>query len=92
MRKWPFIEGLLTGVVLFTLSACGAAPATQAAPTQTARPTTASVAPARCTIESSLVPTPGPTEVALYPAPSQGEWSLGPSGAPVTIIEYGDYQ
>lgn len=92
MRKRPLIEVLLTGVVLFALSACGATPATQTAPTLTSRPTTASVTPARCTVESSLVPTPGPTEVALYPAPSQGEWSLGPAGAPVTIIEYGDYQ
>ncbi len=37
-------------------------------------------------------PTPGPTEQSLFPQPSSSDWQRGSESAPVTIIEYCDFQ
>lgn len=71
-------------------------PATQpSAPTAAAtlQPTASSAEnpPAGCTITSPR-PTPGPTEQSLFPPVSDKDWMQGKSEAPVTIMEYSDFQ
>ena len=51
----------------------------------------ATSAEAGCTVVT-VQPTPGPTPVSPYYPISAQDWSLGPSNAPITIINYGDFQ
>ena len=46
---------------------------------------------AGCTVVSAQ-PTPGPEEQSMFPPVSETDWVLGPAGAPVTILEYSDFQ
>ncbi|HEX9013542.1 MAG TPA: hypothetical protein VF813_08495 [Anaerolineaceae bacterium] len=95
MRKTIPITLIIAGLAGF-LAGCAAQPA--AAPLQTQAPptapavtaTTASMTPARCTVESQVA-TASPTDTSLYPPPSSSDWSNGPAGAAVTFIEYGDF-
>jgi cyclophilin family peptidyl-prolyl cis-trans isomerase/protein-disulfide isomerase len=80
-------------------------PATQAAPAtpttaptltdaqKAAEPTTAPAASkeAKCTVVS-LLPTPGPTEASLFPPVSDKDWLLGKKTAPITFLEYSDFE
>ncbi len=102
-RLWGVLGGLV-----WLLSACTsqasapAATATRSAtatplpptpsPTVTATPVPTQAARMDCTLESSLLPTPGPTEQSLFPAVGEGDWVQGPPTAAVTIVEYGDFQ
>jgi hypothetical protein len=40
----------------------------------------------------SLEPTPDAKEASLFPAVSEKDFVVGPKDAPMTIIEYGDFQ
>jgi hypothetical protein len=44
-----------------------------------------------CTVVSRR-PTPGPTEQSLFPPVDEDDWVKGEEDAPVTIIEYSDFQ
>lgn len=73
-----------------------AQPAVTEAPTSAASPETEGTASsemvqAGCTVVSAQ-PTPGPEEQSLFPPVSEADWVLGPTGAPVTILEYSDFQ
>ncbi len=52
---------------------------------------TVSTRPPGCTIVSRKF-TPDPKQPTIVPPPGPGEWSRGKAGAPVTIIEYSDFQ
>ena len=74
-------------------------PAQTAIPQKVETPTAESVstepvvgeAPPGCTAISPR-PTPGPTEQSLFAPVSDKDWTTGPKGAPVTLIEYSDFQ
>jgi len=101
----PDFPGRLASLLLtlvFILAAC--APRSGAA-TALATASPAALAPSQtpparafesqCTLVS-LVPTPGPAEASLFPTPDEGpeggDWIRGPDTAPVTIIEYSDFE
>jgi len=92
-------------ILYFALIAAGlgaCAPLTPAVPpaaTPTSAPPAGAAAGAgstvqagsECTVVSSL-PTPGPTEVSLFPVVTGADWVRGPLDAPVTFLEYSDFQ
>jgi protein-disulfide isomerase len=50
---------------------------------------------ANCTVVGSILPTPNPTEAAqaaLFKPVSDSDWVLGNMEAPITFLEYSDYQ
>ncbi|NOY98749.1 MAG: hypothetical protein GXP40_06045 [Chloroflexi bacterium] len=92
MRKFLWIVILTT----LALSACSGdgrgqatAPATSAPP-GVDLPVTPTSGP-ECTAIKAI-PTPGPEEESLFPPVAEDEYVRGPADAPVTIIEYGDFQ
>ncbi len=44
-----------------------------------------------CTVQSPF-PTPGPTERAMLPSTGSNDWVTGSDAAPITFIEYSDFQ
>jgi len=89
MRKLLFFPFLL----IFTLlAACGSAGQT---PTlikiRTSAPTLAGSPVSACQ-KISFEPTPDAKEASLFPAVSEKDYVMGPKDAPMTIIEYGDFQ
>ena len=44
-----------------------------------------------CTVVSRQ-PTPDPTEQALLPPVGEGDWIKGSENAPITLLEYSDFQ
>lgn len=93
----------LSSIVLLSawlLAACstGAAPLdSQAEATASLSPATSVVAEISqggqpgCTVVSRQ-PTPNPTEEALIPQVSAGDWIKGEQNAPITLMEYSDFQ
>ena len=79
---------------LFTLSAC--APKTESTPTPTViieQPTVVNTPTPviSCSI-INVVPTSTPNSASLFPPASEADFSFGPADAPVTLIEYCDFQ
>lgn len=85
---------LLIGLALLAGCAGGApAPVTPAPtrpPTQAPARPTATREPG-CSVVSKQ-PTPTPLADPLVPPVSPSDWSKGPSGAPVIILDYSDFQ
>ncbi len=81
---------ILSSLVL--LAACGPG---ASIPTTTALPT---LEPSPTTIQESvcqsiyLEPTPDAKESSLFPPVTEQDYVVGPKDAPMTIIEYGDFQ
>jgi cyclophilin family peptidyl-prolyl cis-trans isomerase/protein-disulfide isomerase len=96
MRKYPmFILILLAAVLTGCLSA-----KETAQPTQSPVPTVVLDIPAAsddfstnsgCTVVA-VKPTPGPTPESPFMPVTEDEWTRGPVDAPITIIEYSDFQ
>jgi hypothetical protein len=85
----------LSHLAIFTsviLAACSGQAAPAASPQATAiqLPVTPTSSAACQAIQAE--PTPGPETPSLFPAVESSDWAQGPSGAAVTIIEYGDFQ
>jgi protein-disulfide isomerase len=79
---------------LFLLSACSSQQNPTADGPQTiisAIPVDTATPAASCAVVSTL-PTPVPNEDSLIPAASAADFSIGPLDAPVTLIEYCDFQ
>jgi hypothetical protein len=90
-----FILYISCAVIL--LAACASSPQTAGtkvpATGKPATPTAQSIQPTRppgCTVKTRQ-PTPGPTEQSILPPPGEKDWSRGPTGAYITLIEYGDF-
>lgn len=83
---------LLTLSSLVLLAACGPG---ASIPTATALP---SLEPSPTTTQESvcqsiyLEPTPDAKESSLFPPVTEQDYVVGPKDAPMTIIEYGDFQ
>lgn len=97
MCPTPFLKFCFRWVWSFAiplLAAC--APATPPRVSFTPTPPlnlalTALPAEMTCVVVSARA-TAGATEPSLFPPPSPEDWSLGPADAPVTFLEYTDYQ
>jgi cyclophilin family peptidyl-prolyl cis-trans isomerase/protein-disulfide isomerase len=93
MRKIIYISIFLTISILFLL-ACSSTPE----PTATAFPTLPSpivqntIAPTFSCTKVDVVPTSTPNSASLFPPVSAADFSIGPADAPVTLIEYCDFQ
>lgn len=81
----------LLACFLWLLVACGTPSATTATPAVTF-PTNIIVPtqPACVTIASE--PTPGPEAASLFPPITEADYTRGPADAPITLIDYSDYQ
>jgi cyclophilin family peptidyl-prolyl cis-trans isomerase/protein-disulfide isomerase len=83
---------ILFFIVIFILSACGA----QATPTPTLVPVKpAPMAASTSAISCSAIsaePTSAPSTESYFPPVSGADFSFGPADAPVTIVEYCDFQ
>src|SRR5688572_1150327 len=91
--KMKFIYSLsfLITAALFLLTACSS-PGTSEPQIIFPSPIVETVTPAvSCAVVSTL-PTPVPNEDSLIPAASGADFSIGPADAPVTLIEYCDFQ
>lgn len=92
MKPWHYFLILsMTGV--FFLNACVATQGDPPAETAIAAPVlldtpTSTVS---CAIVSTI-PTPAPSGDSLIPAVTSADFSIGPADAPVTLIEYCDFQ
>lgn len=92
MRRWLYLS-IFSMTCLFLLSACtsgqGSTPteAVVAEPVILDTPTSA----VACAIISTI-PTPVPSGDSLIPAVTSADFSIGPADAPVTLIEYCDFQ
>lgn len=92
MRPWLYLL-ILSITSIFMLSAC--APGQGSTPTEEVvtapiildTPTSA----VSCAIVSTI-PTPVPSGDSLIPAATSADFSIGPADAPVTLIEYCDFQ
>jgi hypothetical protein len=84
---------LLLLIPIFSfLVACGTSaptPLVALSPTIAPLPTTA---PESLCQKISLEPTPDSKETSLFPAVNDKDYVMGSKGAPMTIIEYGDFQ
>jgi hypothetical protein len=100
MRK--FLLLLTTMTLLIVAAGCGedgAAPVSNvptltSPPTQPVPPTpwsTTAPGTATCRTAPSVVQSLPDLSALLPPATAQ-DWSIGPAGAPVTLIEYADFQ
>lgn len=93
MKKVIFVS-LLFVVGIFTMLACSSQPE----PTVTAIPTFPSpiiqntVPPTFTCTKLDVVPTSTPNSETLFPPISGADFSIGPADAPVTLIEYCDFQ
>ena len=62
---------------------------------QTKATATSADSNANCTVVGSVIPTPNPTQVAqasLFKPVTEEDWVLGNMEAPITFLEYSDYQ
>lgn len=97
-NKWPIVVAVLAVIALLA-AACGpelptstpgAALGDATAGAPTAAPTVAATTPA--TKPSTTVPTPTPAGTGTLPV-DQNDWHvLGSADAPVTMIEYSEFQ
>jgi cyclophilin family peptidyl-prolyl cis-trans isomerase/protein-disulfide isomerase len=93
--KTPFLHTLLLTLLILALGACSQAtpaPTTEARPTPTSPPS--AVAFSRepgCTVVTRPS-TPDPTQQSPIPPVGAQDWVKGPADAPLTIIEYSDFQ
>lgn len=88
---------ILTCAVLFLLSACSAGQTTETPPTSTAvtspQPTLTTLIPTEASAGcSSITVEPTPAANSLLPPVTETDYSVGKEDAPVTIIEYCDFQ
>ena len=94
MKKQTYLILLFFIAIIFILSACAAetkttptSPVILVVPTIIDTPTSA-VSCSAITAE----PTPAPSADSYFPPVSQADFSFGPADAPVTIVEYCDFQ
>jgi protein-disulfide isomerase len=85
LKTQKILSALATAA--FLLAACTGPQATPEPP-QTA---IVQSSPAECRVVN-LLQAPDVTTQALYPPPSKSDWSKGPENAPVTFMEYSDFQ
>lgn len=93
MKKIIYLSAFLT-IGIFFLLACSS----QAQPTATVIPTFPSpivqntVAPTFTCTKLDVVPTSTANSASLFPPVNGADFSIGPADAPVTLIEYCDFQ
>lgn len=81
-------------VILPLLAACApiTSPHVSFTPTPPLTPTLTPLSAEMTCVVVSAHATPEATEPSLFPPPAPEDWSLGPADAPVTFLEYTDYQ
>ncbi len=92
MHKYRFILSIIVGVMISALlAACGQAkPGSE----QVKSPAMEKATPPTMTCQVvSMSPTQGPTEQSMFPPVGKDDWVEGSNpNAPMTIIEYSDFQ
>jgi hypothetical protein len=77
---------------LSLLAACGSVVQTPTVADLPTRVPTSTGSPVSTCLEINLEPTPDSRVASLFPAVSDKDYVMGPPEAPMTIIEYGDFQ
>lgn len=87
-RTYIFLLSVLSGVLLMTACSQKAASAPTSSPAPTVVPATATQG-LTCSV---ITVEPTPTALASFPPVSETDYTRGPADAPVTMIEYCDFQ
>lgn len=89
MPASKLIHGVSTLFLFSILAACGSSPPASSTPIEI--PTFVIPSSAVCT-SFTAEPTPGPETPSLFPPITEADHVRGPADAPITILDYSDYQ